>query len=85
MFTVKVCNPGMTTYFTTTAVSQEVLEGGFECVRFYAENEDKRIIVYPANADETGKPDWATAERIYLINEQGKTVDIFKYNPRGPK
>ncbi|QDP66552.1 MAG: hypothetical protein Tp1111DCM1126091_58 [Prokaryotic dsDNA virus sp.] len=85
MFTVKVCNPGHTTYFTTTAVDHQVVECGFEYLSFFAENENKTIIIHPSESDDSNIPDFPTAERVYLINEQGKTVDIFRYNPRGPK
>lgn len=79
MFTVKVCNPRHTTYFTTTAVDHEKV-GDRDILGFYADGENKKILIYPENADETGLPNLPHAERVYLINEAGKTVDIFKYH-----
>lgn len=84
MFTVKVCNPGMTTYYETDAVSVEAIESGHQCVQFFAQGENRSMAIRNTreNPPESDNPVTSggipLVNRIYLINDHGKTVDIFR-------
>lgn len=78
MFTVKVCSPGMTQYFETDGVREEKLHNGRTRISFYAQGENRDIMVAAKDEEPQQHDDFLVVSRIYLINDHGKTVDIFK-------
>lgn len=79
MFTIKVCNQGTHTYFETDAVTQIVLEDGFISLRFKAQGEERDIIFWGLATGDKEIPEYLpSAERAYIMNDQGKTIDIIR-------
>ena len=80
MFTVKVCSNGKSTYYETDAVEREVLKSGTIMLRFNAQNDERRIAFAGVSGNiECHLPeDAAMAERAYIMNDQGKTVEVIR-------
>tara|TARA_R100000388_G_C7187630_1_gene131874 strand:+ start:242 stop:514 length:273 start_codon:yes stop_codon:yes gene_type:complete len=82
MFTVKVCNPGSTLYFETAFVSTEALKNDLECLRFESQGHTHSIILHDFYSDSADLECFTKAQRVYLMNDQGKTIDVFRYTPK---
>lgn len=79
MFTVKICNQGHNTYFETDAFTTEVLEAGTVALRFSAQNDEKCIMFAGVSGNMERLPEGAsTAERAYIMNDQGKTIEVIR-------
>ncbi|MDF0750299.1 hypothetical protein NLU14_08655 [Marinobacter sp. 71-i] len=78
MFTVKICNPGDTKYFETESIHHEVIDAG-ETLRFSAAGREHWwMLDDPRHGSSSDPHGIEKAERIYVMNESGKTVDIFR-------
>lgn len=80
MFTVKLCNQGQTLYYETDAFETEHLECGVMALRFSAQNDEKWVMFAGLSGD-TGfrLPEGATkADRAYVMNDQGKTIEVIR-------
>lgn len=79
MFTIKICNQGQSIYYETDAIDLESVEGGYCVLKFSAQNDERRIFFRGVADHRIGfPPDVAFAERAYIMNGEGKTIDVVK-------